>query len=94
MNKTSFLDKEATRSVLASLLAILIGMLVGSIVIVIVGLTNPSLGIKGAWEGIRLVVGGLFATGRNSVGKLTFGFNPTSFGNMLFRAVPLIMTGL
>ncbi len=94
MNKTSFLDKEATRSVLASLLAILIGMLVGGIVIVIVGLTNPSLGIKGAWEGIRLVVGGLFATGRNTAGKLTFGFNPTSFGNMLFRAVPLIMTGL
>ncbi|MBQ2028253.1 MAG: ABC transporter permease [Clostridia bacterium] len=94
MNKASFLDKEATRSVLASLLAILIGMLVGSIVIVIVGLTTPSLGIKGAWEGIRLVVGGLFATGRNTAGKLTFGFNPTSFGNMLFRAVPLIMTGL
>ena len=94
MKKESFLDKAGTRSVLASLVAILIGMLAGSVVILIVGLTNPSLGISGAWEGIRLVVGGLFATGRDTVGNLSFGFNPASFGNMLFRAVPLIMTGL
>ncbi len=94
MRKASFWDKAGVRSVLASLIAILIGMLVGGVIILIVGLSNSTLGIKGAWEGIRLVVGGLFATGRNAVGKLTFGFNPTSFGNMLFRAVPLIMTGL
>ncbi|MBE5808553.1 MAG: ABC transporter permease [Clostridiales bacterium] len=69
-------------------------MLAGSIIILIVGLTNPSLGAKGAWEGIRLVIGGLFSTGRNPAGSLTFGFNPSTFGNMLFRATPLIMTGL
>ncbi len=94
MKKESFWSKPGTRSVLASLVAILIGMLAGGIVILIVGLTNPSLGIKGAWEGIRLVVAGLFATGRDATGALTFGFNPVTFGNMLFRAVPLIMTGL
>ena len=92
--KTSFWDKEGSKSVLASLLAILVGMLAGSIIILIVGLTNPSLGAKGAWEGIRLVIGGLFSTGRNPAGSLTFGFNPSTFGNMLFRATPLIMTGL
>jgi len=94
MRKSSFWNKAGTRSVLASLAAILIGMLTGGLVILIVGLSNPSLGLKGAWEGIRLVVGGLFATGRNAGGSLTFGFNTTSFGNMLFRAAPLIMTGL
>jgi len=94
MNKTSFLDKEGTKSVFASLLAILIGMVTGGIIILIVGLTNPSLGISGAWEGIRLVVAGIFSTGRNSAGHLTFGFNPVSLGNMLFRAMPLMMTGL
>ncbi|MBR5109367.1 MAG: ABC transporter permease [Clostridia bacterium] len=94
MKKESFFDKAGTRRVLASLVAILVGMLAGSVIILIVGLGNPSLGIKGAWEGIRLVVGGLFATGRNSSGGLTFGFNSASFGNMLFRAAPLIMTGL
>ena len=94
MKKESFFDKAGTRSVLASLVAILVGMLAGSVIILIVGLTNSSLGIKGAWEGIRLVVAGLFATGRDAAGGLTFGFNSASFGNMLFRAVPLIMTGL
>ena len=92
--KTSFWEKEGTRSVLASLIAILIGMLAGGVMILIVGLTNPGLGIKGAWEGIRLVVGGLFSTGRNTAGQLTFGFNSAAFGNMLFRAMPLVMTGL
>ena len=94
MKKASFFDKAGTRSVLASLVAILIGMLAGAIVILIVGLTNPALGFSGAWEGIRLVVGGLFSKGRDAAGSLIFGFNPTTFGNMLFRAVPLIMTGL
>ena len=94
MKKESFWDKTATRSVLASLVAILTGMVAGGLIILIVGLTNPTLGIKGAWEGIRLVVAGLFSTGRGSAGELTFGFNPTSFGNMLFRAMPLVMTGL
>jgi len=94
MKKTSFWDKAGTRSVLASLVAILIGMLVGGVIILIVGLSNPNLGLKGAWEGIRLVVAGLFATGRSAGGSLTFGFNPASFGNMLFRAMPLVMTGL
>ena len=51
MRKSSFLDKAGTRSVLASLVAILIGMLAGGLVILVVGLTNPTLGIAGAWEG-------------------------------------------
>ena len=37
---------------------------------------------------------GIFSTGRNSTGALTWGFNPTNVGNMLFRAMPVIMTGL
>ena len=94
MKKEPFWDKAGTRSVLASLIAILIGMLAGGLVILIVGLTTPSLGIKSVGEGLRLVIGGLFATGRDTAGNLTFGFNPTTFGNMLFRAMPLIMTGL
>ena len=92
--KNSFWHKSGSRSVLASLAAILIGMLVGAVIILVVGLTNKSLGGKSVWEGIRLMTGGLFATGRDAGGSLTFGFNPASFGNMLFRAVPLIMTGL
>lgn len=86
--------REGPRTVLASLISILIGMVVGSILIVIVGLTSDNLSAASAWEGIRLVFGGLFSTGRNAAGSLTWGFNPASIGNMLFRATPLIMTGL
>ena len=87
-------QKDGTNSVLASLISILFGMAVGGVIILVVGLGNKNLGLSGAWEGIRLVFGGLFSTGRNAAGQLTFGFNPTSVGNMLFRATPLILTGL
>ena len=92
MNK--LLKKDGARSVIASLLSILIGLAAGALVIFIVGICNPSLGIKSAWEGIRLVILGIFSTGRDAAGALTFGFNPASVGNMLFRATPVILTGL
>lgn len=91
---SAFFKKDGTRSVLASLLSILIGMAVGSIVILIVAFTSSDMGPSSAWDGIRLVFLGLFSTGRDASGALTFGFNPTSIGNMLFRATPLILTGL
>lgn len=91
---TKLWRKDSTKSVLASLISIIIGMVVGGIIIVIVGLGNSNLGISGAIEGIRLVFGGLFSTGRNAAGALTFGFNSTNMGDMLFRATPLILTGL
>ena len=53
-----------------------------------------ALRMKAAFDGIRLVGAGIFATGRDTSGNLTFGFNGASIGNMLFRAIPLIMTGL
>ena len=89
-----FLKKDGSRSVLASLLSILIGLLAGAVIILIVGLIDKRISLTSAWEGIRLVLFGVFSTGRNAAGALTFGFNPANFGNMLFRATPLIMTGL
>ncbi|MBP3651818.1 MAG: ABC transporter permease [Clostridia bacterium] len=91
---SSFMRKDGIRSVLSSLLSIIIGLAAGALVILLVGIFNPSLGIKSAWEGIRLVVFGLFSTGRSASGSLSFGFNPASMGNMLFRATPVILTGL
>ena len=87
-------QKDGTKSVLASLISILIGMAVGGVIILVVGVNNPNLGLSGAWEGIRLVFGGLFSTCRTAAGQLTFGFNSTNVGNMFFRATPLILTGL
>ena len=91
---SAFYAKDSSQKVVASLLSILIGLVVGSLVILIVGLTSKSISTKGAWEGIRLIFAGIFSTGRDVSGALSWGFNPTSVGNMLFRATPLIMTGL
>ena len=94
MTLSDFWQKNAVRSVLASLLSILIGLAAGALLIVIVGLFDPELSGKSIWEAIRLVFLGLFSTGRSAAGNLTFGFHPASIGNMLFRATPLILTGL
>ena len=87
-------EKEGTRKVLASLLSILIGLTVGAIVVAIVGLSKETIGPVGMWDGVKLIYAGILCTGRNAAGQLTWGFNPASLGNMLFRATPLIMTGL
>ena len=88
MNKqhSPLLKKDATQSILASILSIIIGLMVGCIIILIVGLTSDNLTLSSALDGIRLIFGGLFSTGRDAAGNLTFGFNPTNIGNMLFRA--------
>lgn len=100
-NKSSFIDKvknlyskDGTKSVLSSLISILIGMLVGGIIIMVVALTNDEITLKAGFEGLKLIFFGIFSTGRDAAGELTFGFNPVNIGNLLFRATPIIMTGL
>ena len=87
-------DKESTKKVLASLISILVGLVVGAIVVIIVGLAKDTITGKGVWDGVRLIFGGILCTGRDPVGNLTWGYNAQSLGNMLFRATPLVMTGL
>ena len=63
MSKNSFsrlVKSDGARTVQASLLSMLIGLGAGSIIILIVGICSPELGLKSAWEGIRLVFAGLF----------------------------------
>ena len=87
-------EKDGTKKLLASLISIFVGLFVGAVVVVIVGLGKDTISLAGIWDGIRLIFAGVLSTGRNTAGQLTWGFNPTSLGNMLFRATPLIMTGL
>ena len=96
--KNTLLDiyrKDGTKKVIASLLSILAGLFVGALIVVIVGLTGDpkTFGAGSVWDGIRLVVGGVFSTGRNGT-ELSFGFNSVNWGNLLFRATPILMTGL
>ena len=91
--KQKWFASDSMKSVISALISIIIGMAVGSLIIVIVGLTKDDLSVKSTWDGIRLVFLGIFSTGRDGA-DLSFGFEPVNMGNMLFRATPLIMTGL
>ncbi len=87
--------KDGTRKLLASLLSIVIGLAVGAAIVAIVGMIKTdTISFKGIWDGIRITLFGILCTGRNAAGELTWGFNPTALGDMLFRATPVIMTGL
>ena len=91
--KQKWYSTDGAKSVFSALISILIGMTAGALLVVIVGLSKAEITGNGIWEGIRLVFLGILSTGRDG-GALTFGFNPVNLGNMLFRATPLIMTGL
>ena len=91
--KTKWYKTDGAVAVYSALISILIGMAVGAIIVVVVGLLKSNISMAGIWEGIRLVFLGVFSTGRSG-SALSFGFNGVNLGNMLFRAVPLIMTGL
>ena len=86
--------KDRNQKILSSLISIVIGLAVGGVLVLVVGLLNSKIGIKGAWEGVRIIFAGILSTGRDAAGNLTWGFNSSNLGNMLFRATPLIMTGL
>lgn len=88
----SFFGKDGTRSVLASLISIFFGLLTGCIVILIVGLCTGET--KAIWDGIRVILLGMFYSKNPATGAIVFGFNSAKIGNMLFGAMPLIMTGL
>ena len=86
--------KEGTMKVLSSLISIVIGLVVGAVVVVIVGMLKPNIGLRGTWDGLRLILFGVLVKGRDAAGQLVWGFNPRSWGDLLFRAAPVIMTGL
>ena len=87
-------QKDTTKTILASLISILIGLCLGAVIVFIVSLFNENITIKAGIDGIKLVFMGVFCTGRNAAGALTFGFSSSNWGNLLFRAIPILMTGL
>ncbi len=87
---------SAGKTILASLISILIGIVFGGVLLFIVSLLSENISLKTALDGFRIVLAGIFNKGRDydAGGVLTFGFNANLFGDMLFRATPLVMTGL
>ena len=76
------------------MLAIFSGVLIGFVFLLLFALFSPNITGKSAIEAFRILIGGIFYQGRTPTGGLDFGFNPQLFGDMLFRAMPLLMTGL
>ena len=94
IEKEKFFRRDSTKSLLASIISIFIGLIAGALLVAIVGLANKDMDGKSITDGIKLIFLGIFSNGRSEAGKLIFGFNPVTMGNMLFRATPLILTGL
>ena len=86
--------KPQTKSILSSLISIFAGILLGGIILYTMAIVSGNVSLKAAWDGFRLIFVGVFNTGRDLNGNLTFGFNGTNIGNVLFRATPIILTGL
>lgn len=91
---SKIMEKEGFRNALASLISVLIGVSVGALIIVLIALFSSEITFSNGLEGVKLLFFGIFSKGRDPSGELVFGFNGTNAGNMLFRATPVIMTGL
>lgn len=87
---------DSLKTVASSLISIFIGIVFGGLLLFVVSLINENMDPSTAWDGFRIVLAGIFNTGRDhdAGGALTFGVNSRLIGDMLFRATPLIMTGL
>ena len=92
--RKNILQKDSFKSLLSSLTAVLFGILAGAFLIFAVTFFNKAFTVKDASEGVKLIFFGIFNQGRGSDGELVFGFSKLNLGNMLFRATPIIMTGL
>ena len=55
---------DGTKTVVASLLSILMGVIFGGVLLFVVALCLK-MPLSSAWEGFRIVLGGVFNTGRN-----------------------------
>lgn len=89
--------KEKVKIVLSSLLSIVIGLYIGCIILLLfIGKNDggASVSLSTAIDSIQLIFFGALNNGRDASGNLIFGWNGREIGDMLFRATPLILTGL
>ncbi|MBQ7862255.1 MAG: ABC transporter permease [Clostridia bacterium] len=63
-------------------------------IILAVAVSDSEISIKSGFEAVKLILFGTFAKGRDASGDLVFSLSESNAGNLLFRATPVIMTGL
>lgn len=92
-----FWKKDTTKSIASSLVSIFAGMLIGCLILAIVTILpikGLTISFKTFIDGIQLIFAGVFNTGKNDANQLIFGWNGRNLGDMLFKSMPLILTGL
>lgn len=96
MNKrlSSFIASALSKKGIPPLLSVVCGLLAGCVIILTVSVFDSDFTLKSGIEGIKLLLFGVFSKGRDASGELVFGFSASNTGNLLFRATPIIMTGL
>ena len=88
------LKNEGVKSIFASVVSIFVGITVGCIIILIIAAADKKINLNAGFEAVRLILLGVFSKERDAAGNLVFGLGNTNFGDLLFRATPIIMTGL
>ena len=94
MNKRKLTSPLLKKDSHAPLISVVLGLLTGSAIILAVTVSDAEISLKSGLEAVKLVLFGVFATGRDASGELAFNLNGSNMGDLLFRAVPVIMTGL
>ncbi len=88
------MKNDGIKSLTASLLSIFSGLLTGCVIIIIVCLADEKISLKAGFDAVKLILFGVFCQGRDATGNLIFGLGGANAGDLLFRATPIIMTGL
>ena len=98
MNKKSFtsplLKNDGFKAALPALISIGIGLLTGCLIILAVAVSDPEITMKSGLEAVKIILFGTFTKGRDAAGKLVLSLSGSNAGDLLFRATPVIMTGL
>ena len=90
----NMLSKDGTKNFASALFCAVTGIAVGGIILLLLSVFDANTDLSSSVDGLKLILFGVFCKGRDSAGELVFGFNPVVMGNLIFRTMPLIMTGL
>ena len=88
---------DKVKTVASSLISIFVGLFFGCFILLCFSGYNSGgieITFSSCWKAMQLVFLGGFNTGKNANDALVYGWNGVNIGNTLFRAMPLIMTGL
>lgn len=98
MNKKSFtsplLKNDGWKQALPAVISIGIGLLTGCVIILAVAAADPEISLKSGLEAVKIILFGTFTKGRDTAGDLVFSLSESNAGDLLFRSMPVIMTGL